>query len=309
MNSTFQVYPIGQSPLSGLKNKRKLANLLGFESAKELQYLVDNIEMDYQFFELDGRAIQAPKKTSTLKRVQKRLSGYLSKIEAPEYLHSGIKGKSYRTNASFHADHLQQVPILVMDISKFFAKSRYHWVAKCFVEQFGCSGDIASILSRLLCINGHLPTGGAASTILSFYAYRPMFEKIKSLASSRGVKMSVYVDDMTFSGSNVDGKFKILIERVVASFGLKVNREKTKIFHQNSAKVITGLVITSRGLRIPNERRKVIFDELKAFRAMENKETPVGVKLKTRIVGLLTEAEATEPRFGVIKKNFLSSNL
>ena len=46
------------------------------------------------------RLIEAPH--NSLKKIQKKLKLYLSYIEYPPYVFSGIKGRSYADNAFFH---------------------------------------------------------------------------------------------------------------------------------------------------------------------------------------------------------------
>ena len=42
-----------------------------------------------------------------------------------------------------------------------------------------CRRDVAGLLADMLTFEAHLPTGSAASPIIAFYAFKPMFDEIE----------------------------------------------------------------------------------------------------------------------------------
>jgi len=121
----------------------------------------------------------------------------LSQIETPEYLHSAVKGRSYITNAY---DHGASVGAIKLDVQKFYPNARSAEVFRFLCEELLWRRDVAGLGKALLTCRGHLPTGGNASPLLSFWAYKPMFDALAQLAELNGCVFTVYVDDMTMTG-------------------------------------------------------------------------------------------------------------
>jgi hypothetical protein len=289
-------YPLNQSRLYRLRRRKALAELLEI-SLKDLEALANASPPEYMCFKKEirkngkkkSRWIEQPKKN--LKMVQKKLMRLLSRIQPPEYIQSAFRGRSYVTNARVHSCGQ---PVAKIDIRSFFPSSSGRWVCRCFVEGFGCSEDVAMVLTKLLTINGHLPTGGNASTIVSFYAYKPMFDEINQLATQSGLTMTCCVDDMTFSGSSATGRFLNEVRMIVQRYGLRTH--KVHVFDANQPKIVTGVALTRKGYRLPNIRRKKLHQ---AFQAVGQENVPrKKVKSAERLLGRAIEAAQIEPRFG-----------
>jgi hypothetical protein len=284
-------YPLNQSPLYRLRRRKDLADLLG-NSLDELESFANASPPAYKCFDKlvknKHRWIEWPKKP--LQRIQKRLSRLLDRIEPPDYIQSGFRERSYIKNAK---RHLCTQNVAKIDIRKFFPSASDRYVRCCFLDVFQCSPDVAAILTKLLTVFGHLPTGGNSSTIVSFYAYRPMFDAIKSLADARGLTMTCCVDDMTFSGEAATSSFLNDVRMVVTRYGLRTH--KVHWFVRQEPKVITGVALTPQGYRLPNVRRKALDTASKAF----DKESDLGkkVKLGEKLLGRATEAAQVEDRF------------
>jgi hypothetical protein len=73
-----------------------------------------------------------------------------------------------------------------------------------------CSPDVAEILAQICTCNGHIPTGSRISMPLAFWANHKMFDELKNIADTFEVTMTVYVDDITFTGSSVNKFFWVL---------------------------------------------------------------------------------------------------
>ena len=113
--------PIEQSPLFGLSSRKKLAqNILKVE----LPFLerLANGKSNYSVFtRVTGgkqRHIQHP--CPTLQKIHFKLFILLAKLETPDYLHSGVVGRSYVTNAMVH---IGNVPLVNLDIKKYGSPS------------------------------------------------------------------------------------------------------------------------------------------------------------------------------------------
>jgi RNA-directed DNA polymerase len=287
----FEFRPITESPLYKISPKY-LARLLGFDSRDELEKFVSSCEKSYLFFEKDGRSIQTPH--SRLKEVHKRLSKILGRIEVPPYLQSAVKGTSYIKNAEQHVENRGKA-MFTMDIKSFFPSTSYKYIWKCFVKQFQCDEDVASILTRIVIIHEHLPVGSSISTILSFYGYRPMFDKIARICQEKGVTFTCYVDDLTCSGNSANRFLAGRIRQIIRKFGLTPHPNKTRYYHPHEVKMVTGVALTGRGKRLPNSRRKAIHEDFGSL--SQEKSSKVREVIERRLKGRLGEAALIEERF------------
>lgn len=150
------------------------------------------------------------------------------------------------------------------------------------------------MLTKLVTFAGHIPTGGNSSTMISFWAYKPMFDEIETLASSCGLHMSCCVDDMTFSGPRATAGFLEKVRRIVGRFGLRAH--KRHCFEASAPKVVTGVALTSNGYRLPNARRKRLHECFSALNAESDPKRKV--KLGEELLGRATEASQVEPALG-----------
>lgn len=287
-------YPINQSPLYKLQSRRKLAELLNL-SRRELEHLANAGVGAYSFFDTKPkngkkkRHVEHPH--AELRMVQRSLARILGRIQPPAYLHSAFRGRSYITNASVHAYAMRTAKI---DIESFFQAADSSRVSRAFRDQFNCSGDVAAVLTKLMTILGHIPTGGNSSTMISFWAYKPMFDEIHALALGAGVEMTCCVDDMTFTGEKATRGFINSIRLIVRRHGLRTHKDH--FFPANTPKVITGVAITSNGAKLPNVRRRLLheaFDHVKGERNLKAK-----VKKAESLLGRATEAQQVEAKFG-----------
>ena len=146
-----------------------------------------------------------------------------------------------------------------------------------------CSGDVATILAKLLTVDGHLPTGSSASPILSYFAYADMFTEISDLARQRECKMTIYIDDMTFSGPGATRRLIYDVRRIVKRYRLWAH--KTKVFRPGQPKVVTGVAVTKSGSRLPNKRQKAIRKDLELYRDAESdtEKLPIARRLVSRM--------------------------
>ena len=100
--SKIKQYSIERSPLHGLSNKRKLEDMIGLQ-----KYALNTISRKITYYKFlkakkggGERVVTAP--TTYLKTTQRSLYNLMSRIEKPDWLISGCKGKSYIDNAKLH---------------------------------------------------------------------------------------------------------------------------------------------------------------------------------------------------------------
>ena len=273
-------YLIERSPLYQLSSKSKLFNLLVLENqllknpkhVKELGKFLIEINNastfkkfvtanNYRVFtdKDSGRTIQDPK--PALKLIHKKLANLLSHIITPDYLHSGVKTKSYVTNATSH----KQTPqfALKMDIHKFYQSCQKEFIFKAFKYDFKMPDDIAWLMADLVSYNGFIPTGSPVSQLIAFYTYKRTFDEINLLAKKQDIIFSLYVDDLSFSSTKeIPNNIESLVYQELKKVNLPIKSKKTKRYsNPKQYKIITGCAISPDGsLKVPNKLRKDIIE-------------------------------------------------
>lgn len=285
--NTHKCVPLKGSALFRLTSPRRLAEILLVPHAT-LERLVEAGDDNYLVRpdRKSGRITEEPK--PQLKLIHQRFARLLAQIETPDYLHSGVKGRSYITNANAHgADHA----CVKLDIKKFFPSSSSHHVQRFFEDVLEYPPDVASRAKQLLTHDGHLPTGGNASTILSFWAYEPMFDEIDALARENDCEFTLYVDDMSITGVFANRKFQQAARKIIARYGLRAHKAKT--FSPNQPRVLTGIAKTRRGREVPHRRAKGIA-QLEQQEA-EAETTADKLRVMPSLIGKLSEAAIVDP--------------
>lgn len=234
-------YPIDQCALFGIKGVGQLVKILNWpKSLGKLERLPYKKSSYRTWSNESGRWIEEP--VGMLRDVQMRIATLLRRIEPPDYRQSGVRGRSYITNAR---KHTKPNPSVKLDISAFYPSTTSRHVYELFSETLKCSSDVAMILARLCCFeDDHLPTGGVHSEVVAFYAHKAIFDQLNARAQVRGGAFSVYVDDMMLTYDKVSSTDLRCASRLIEGHGLKVNAEKSRVIRKRDDKVITGVRIS-----------------------------------------------------------------
>lgn len=300
-------YHINQSPLYKVFSHKKLAKCLGFEDVKFLMLLVKKRNDNYYISKLpDGRDIEVPK--PQLDRVHRRINNLLNRIEIPDYLNSGVKGRSNVKNAK---DHVGKHAVLKLDIKKFYPSVTEQQIARCFTKSFCCSKDISITLAKLCTVKGHLPTGSSISQSLSYIVNRPVLDHINSYSKARNIRFTCYVDDLTFSGFVIPKNFCSYITSYI-----KKDRgyicHKIRMHKSDTPKSITGVVIVGDKLKLKNRHRRKINRLLHLYKFMVSRYNPEDDKLVKYfqcLQGHLFSAAQINPRYRHVGKAIVKKRL
>lgn len=261
-----KTYPLNQSPLFKLSNKRKLATLLRI-SLRELKLLShsDRLYHEYDITKKSGgtRRIENPRRN--LKIIQARIARLLGKVTPPEYLFCPVKGRSYVTNAARHLGHRV---VRTLDVKKYFPSTSRNRVYKFYKAVLQCSPDVAELLADITTYKGHLPTGSPLSPVMAFYAHCDVWEEVYRLVTNGAATNSLYIDDLTISGDRVSDGLMWNIKKVVHRSGLRYHKEKT--FRGRPAE-ITGVILRDGQLTPPNRQLLKRFRTGRAARVASTK--------------------------------------
>jgi len=285
-------YDITQSPLYKLRSKKKLAAYLDLSSVADLTQIL-RLENPYRKFPIENKGKSRPVEVPSrqLLPIHNRLFVLLKRVQLPEYLHSGIKGRSYLTNAK---SHIGAKVAYTLDIKKFYPSVSRAKVASFFRDIMKCEPDIAAILADITTCDGHIPTGSALSQVLAYLACKEMFDTIYAVSIEANLKMTCYVDDLTFSGDKISKKWvHDCIKPIIKKFGM--NSHKDKSFGVGQAKEITGVIVDGTKVRVCNRMHKSIYDLILQISEVEDNQQLN--KLYNKLIGKLSAAGQIEEQF------------
>lgn len=273
MTKNGKKYDITQCALYKCNSPKILKKRL---QIKDEEYKNINSIVKYHGFQIDKkdgvekRDITAPDKR--IKEIQTRILQLLQKVERPEWLISGEKGKCYIDNGR---RHIHSNYFLTIDIKKFYDNCKREYVFRFFKDRMLLAGDLAGLCTDIVTYEGGIPTGCPTSQLLAFYAYENMFSEIYEVACKYGCKYTVYVDDMTFSSENTFAMKKIKrdIDCILRKYGHKPKYKKVKYYSHGQYVPVTGTIITGEHeLKVPNRLQKKVYDDFQEIKGLKGKE-------------------------------------
>src|SRR5579859_113883 len=125
-----KAYPLNQCALYGIRGIGQLISVLRWKRGiQELEGLISR-EDNYLVYKEKGtgRWIQEPKTQIDL--LQARIATLLRRVAPPDFRHSGVRGRSFLTNAKAH---IGRMPALKIDIRKFYPSTNYYHVRDFFI--------------------------------------------------------------------------------------------------------------------------------------------------------------------------------
>jgi RNA-directed DNA polymerase len=258
MNNWTNSFILNALNLPLIKDIESLANHIGI-SNRLLYQLSSNSTMFYTTFTIskkDGanRIIHSPK--YPMKLVQRWiLEEILQKIPVSNYSTAFQRGKNgIKENANFHR---YSIYLLQLDLKDFFPSISSPKVFNVF-RQLGYNNFISNILTKLCTYNNYLPQGGVCSPYISNLVCYRLDNRFIGLCSTRDVLYTRYADDLTFSADNKETLKKIrnVIEEVIVEEGFEVNKKKTRFLSPYSHKIVTGITINDRNLKVKKKIKR-----------------------------------------------------
>jgi len=121
-----------------------------------------------------------------------------------------------------------------------------HW----FVGELELYDDVAGLLTHLSTVDGKVSFGSPLTPVLCTLVHRQMFNRIADICDERGLRYSVWVDDLTISGRFVPGVVLEEIRSVVRNTSLRTHRIRYR--SGNRPVFITGIGVVGPHLVAPN---------------------------------------------------------
>lgn len=152
--------------------------------------------------------------------------------------------------------------ILKMDIKDFYNSVPSYKIQRVITsvcDRIKKSDSTISYLT-LVTINGKLPTGAPTSSHIANACFKKIDKEIMSVSSAFGIDYTRYVDDLTFSSYSKE-TLEIVEKRVtalLAFYGYKINKNKTKYISDNKQQNVFGLVVNNYRVRLPKDFKRKI---------------------------------------------------
>ena len=199
-----------------------------------------------------------------LKRTKKEL--YLLRKDWPDFMHGGVKKRSY---ISFARPHTNKKTVISIDIRDCFGSINQKHVQDVLVSRLNLSIKLAGRLASKLCYKGRLPQGYATSNFLTNLYLSETLLYIKRQLRKAGADMTIYVDDIAISGQNLNcGNIINLVVLELSRAGLSVSKAKIKVMHAHDRQVLCGLIV-NKGISLTRRKKKQLLSDVANGRISE----------------------------------------
>ncbi|WP_218938263.1 reverse transcriptase family protein [Bacillus toyonensis] len=266
---------------------------------EDLQKFIKENSNKYFIKKRNGSLREVWQPSYKVKEIQKWIyKNILNDIQVSECVHGFVKNRSILTNAQNHI-HEDKFWVFSMDIKNFFPSIRIERIEQIFLK-LGYSLEVSKALSLLCTVDGKLVQGFPTSPSLSNIIMREIDEEFKTIADRYNLKYSRYADDITFSGDQKKG-YLILVKRlekmicfILKNADFEINNSKTRLMKNKHAKIVTGLIVDSDGVRIPKKYIRKLKKEIYYCKKF-------GVNEHLKYIGLITIANYKGYLFGLAR--------
>lgn len=304
-------YDITTSGFYRLKSLARLARHL-YRGLDELRSISRSPEhRRYKFRKITNppkkpRWVQEP--INELRSIHNRVFQLLNRINRPDYVYSGVSGRSYVKNAK---QHCGARTIFKTDIAKFYQSVLWTDVVRFFRSRMMCSVEVAHLLADLCTVSNrdnesrehrHLPTGSPMSEVLAYWTFAHMFDQIDLKCRQNGLRFTLFVDDIAISGHDVSHEFILEILKVIGAHGLSAR--KTRRWIDRPGK-ITGAITSKSEPVLPNRRHLNILKNRRKL-ATSGTSSVRGMELLRKTIGQCFEAAQLAPHLRAVARQLQS---
>lgn len=240
---------------------RHLSLLLG-RSPHYLSSVINSPDNHYREFKIKKRSGGYRKITTPYPALLEMQYWIYHNILKSIPIHSSAHGfthkKSILTNSKIHAGENHLLKIDLKDFFPSINKNRIIHVLK----ELGYPHKIAFYLAQICCFNNSLPQGAPTSPILSNIVTRRFDKRLICLANQFKLKYTRYADDLTFSGPKISPSFISYVNTIVTDEGFEINASKTRLYQQKSKRIVTGISVIEKDVKIPRTYKRELKQEL-----------------------------------------------
>ncbi len=258
----YERYAFEDSPWVQNLTQRDLAKLLG-TTKDRLEALIRDKDkwISRRNEQIGGKQRTLAVPYGKLRTVHERLKYHLNKIKQPDYLFSPRKGLGQRDNAGHHVGQAQ---FLSLDIKQFYPSTMAEHIFRWCHHVAGMRSDVAGLFTHLVAVDGKMPFGSPISPVLTTLVHRAMFDSIFERCVVRGLRMSLWVDDLTISGTFVKGDLIEEIRQIIRQSGFQTH--KIEFRSTGRPVIVTGVPIEGLQVTAPNSLHMRVKDGYAALR-------------------------------------------
>lgn len=235
------------------------SKLLGFLGIRE-NFLYGDYTRKYLYSEIPKanggkRVIKSPNKK--LKEVQEKVLSLLceqTKLNESTFGLSGLKGVLH--NVEMHRANCD-TKLVTLDVANFFDSVTRRKVKSIFLK-IGFSTECSALLTKICTIDETIPQGAPTSPLLSALSLQNVDKEVFYYCSQAGLIYSRYFDDVTVSGDRLNPRIITSIVCMFEKRGFSMRDDKRCFYTSGVAKVITGVVLTDRGLDVTEKYKAKI---------------------------------------------------
>lgn len=221
----------------------------------------------YEVYKKQGKKREVWQPSEKIKAIHKWiLEEILENIPISNYAHGFVSNKSILSHAKVHV-HKNPFWVFSMDIKDFFPTIKFQQLKPIF-EEIGYSEDVCNILSLLCTVDGKLVQGFPSSPYISNVIMNKVDDELYEYAKKINLRYSRYADDISFSGEeeicndDLIKTIKLKVQEILDNNGFVINERKTRLMASNTPKKITGLVVTSNGVKVPSKYKRNLAKEI-----------------------------------------------
>jgi len=227
----------------------------------------------------------------------------LSKVKIHYTAHGFANKKSIITHSKIHIDKNH---LLKIDLKDFFSTITINQVITVF-NSLGYNHWVSFYLASICCSKGVLPQGAPTSPILSNIVAKTLDRRLIKFAMRFNLHYSRYADDLAFSGEIIPVKFIEYITLIINSCGFKVNEEKTKLFKYKGKRILTGISISDKCIKVPRDYKRNLRMEIHCIRKFGLYNHLIKKQINNQdylqsIIGKINFWLSVEPENGFAKK-------
>jgi hypothetical protein len=211
------------------------------------KYYYDNPKLDKKG---KLRLFQCTKGNANL--IQKRIHKILSNYNFPLYMFGVVSGKSIEDNAKIH---LGAKTVVTIDIKDCFPNTTYKKVFGMFRRELGFGTKVASLITKLVTYKGNVPQGTHSSSAVVALCLFPMCQELNELCQKNKLKLSIWVDDISISGTGSEKLIDNFIT-ILSKYHYSCRHRKIKVWTGRQYKEITGTAINNNRLTVPKSKIK-----------------------------------------------------
>lgn len=254
------------------------------------------------------RIFKIPKKNGTreiaeplpeLKQEQQNILKWLCErgIWPSKFAHGFIRGRSIKTNASWHT---RKAIVIKMDLKDFFPTVKKNQVLFALAND-GIDRKTAEYIAERCTLNGRLPQGAPTSPMLANLVTKKLDYRLSGYMKKEPRKghYTRYADDLCFSSNYPKLNESIsAITNIILAEGFRANIRKTRIMRRNHRQTVTGIVVNEKP-NIARERRRRFRAELHNFKMQAMQGIGIDEKILAGLNGMVGHFLNAAPRHGV----------